>query len=199
MGGRGSKGIGSAVSFGSYSEADSFFGGGGANQEDWQNGLSQSEKDAIKDYTLVGYARINPNLRRDGYDNSEQSTKKEADRLQGALDKYELNRDILVYRGVSQKFLGGYYSAWAINNSLVGQSFTDNGFASCSTVQGRAFTFRDYILEIKVPRGKGRGAYISPVSTFKAEAEFLLSRGTNFKITGARDEAGKTIIEVVVK
>ena len=200
MGGRGSKGKGLAVSFSNKSEADRFFGGGGggSNQNEWESGLDKNEKNAINDYTALGYGAINRTLRNEGYDNAPKGMKRTIDNIKSALDRYELKKDIMVYRGVSNSFFGGNYSSADINNMFVGQTFVDNGFVSASALKERAFN-RKYTLEIKVPRGVGRGAYISPLSTFKREAEFLLQRGTKFTITGAREENGKTVVQVIAK
>jgi hypothetical protein len=59
------------------------------------------------------------------------------------------------------------------------------------------------LFEIKVPAGKGRGAYVNQLAgAFQdTEYEFLLRRGANYVIEDAIEdmETGKIIIKMVMK
>lgn len=47
---------------------------------------------------------------------------------------------------------------------------------------------------IKVPKGKGRGAYIEQETMVSGEYEFLVNSGSRFAVTEKRKENGRTII-----
>lgn len=198
MGGRGANGIGNAVSFSSKREANTFFGVNKGDFKDWVNNLSGKEQTALDSYTVSGYAQINRTLRNDGYSKAPQHIQNSIDEIKNAISRFELKQDIVVYRGVDDNFLGGNYSSKDIQTTLIGKTITDKAFSSCSVLRKGAFD-RPYVLEIRVPRGKGRGAYIDPISTGKGEGEFLLQMNTSFKITGARDDGKKIVVQVTAK
>jgi len=62
---------------------------------------------------------------------------------------------------------------------------------STSASSGAQFS-GSYKFIITVPAGVGRGAYIAPLSHYQSENEFLLQRGSSFKITKAVQSGSTT-------
>lgn len=118
-----------------------------------------------------------------------------------ALDRYiaatpPLKEDLVVHRG--------FGSSSSLLQQPVGTVFQDDGYVSTSlsskVAQGfvSGGPFNDKIVaEIKVPRGR-KGAFLSPIDAHYGgeEAEFLLPRGSQFKITGTRPGDRMTIVEL---
>lgn len=105
-------------------------------------------------------------------------------------------------------------------DSLVGSYVVDNAFVSTGVNKGGGFSGRDYIYEIRCPKGT-KGAYIEPFSHFGGsgdklnwdgksftdmlsnggENEFLIQAGTPMKVIDILEEQKKIkiILEVVLK
>jgi hypothetical protein len=80
-------------------------------------------------------------------------------------------------------------------DDLVGQTFTDAGYGSTSALAHRAFS-KNVQLRIVAPEGttgawlgpttvSSGGSYSGGISAHSSEFEFLLSRGSSFKIVKA--------------
>lgn len=140
--------------------------------------LTNDERDAVKDYTLVGYSGVNRYLR--GKSEASPEDLRLIEELDKAISKFTLKDDILVYRNVGRDALPPY--GFDIMD-LVGKEYNDKAFMSTSVLKDGAFSRYDVMLEITVPKGKGNGAYINGLSTFKDEEyEFLIKRDATFKI-----------------
>lgn len=57
-------------------------------------------------------------------------------------------------------------------------------------------TSNPIMLKLKIPKGKGRGVYIENLSAINGEKEFLLKRGSKFKITKISRVLDKPCIEM---
>jgi hypothetical protein len=112
------------------------------------------------------------------------------------LDSYENTVAFIGYRGAGYSLLGGRKTYDELK-AMVGSTVHDTGHMSVSTVEGREFS-REVIYEVKVPTGKGIGAYVGQLSQHKSEAEFLFNRGTIFKIVKVRKRGQKPIVTLEV-
>ena len=96
--------------------------------------------------------------------------------MESAINEFELNDNIAVFRWADISMLN-FFRQIKEHNVL----FQDDGFVSTTAVVPKPI---NDLIEIKilVPAGMGRGAYIAPISDFPEEAEFVLQRGTIFKV-----------------
>lgn len=147
----------------------------------WVTSLNDSTKTFLFKYTYGFDKLINNYLR--GIRNASNLDAKGLKQFHGviktiehAIDNFELKDDMIVHRKVSMSLMKQFQ---------VNDIWQDEGFCSTSTVNG---SYSGHIdgdvcdITIKVPKGKGRGAWMAPISKFPNENEFLLNRGTLFKI-----------------
>lgn len=206
FGGRGSSGRAagggggaSAVvysTFNTENEADTAFD---LSYQHWRKQINSSEKNEIEEYTGSAYVPINGVLRETSNPPSQvkDSYLARADNISSAISKFELTENIVTYRGVNLDafgLLGGdnIFSAETEKGmkALVGTTFVDKGFMSTSAVKSSAFNSKDAKISINVPKGKGRGAWVKPLSTYFYENEFLLQKGSGLKITKVEKVGG---------
>ena len=161
--------------------------------------LSNDEKMAIKDYTTqkIGM-KINNNIR-----DQKTLTEHEKDiikNLDKIISNYELKCDITIYRGIDNaKFIQD------LKQKKINETFGEKAFSSTSILHNSSYVRQNikgvninYELIIKVPKGKGRGAYINTYSTKKDnEYEFLLARNTDFKVLEKYDNINIIVLEVM--
>lgn len=199
FGGRGSSGKAagggggaSAVvysTFNTENEADTAFG---PSYQNWSKQINTSDKTEIEEYTGSAYVSINETLR--GTSNPPSQVKAaylaRADKISTSLSKFELIDNITVFRGVNLDAFGlsggdDIFSTATKKGmkALVGTTFVDKGFMSTSAVKSSAFNSKDARISINVPKGKGRGAWVKPLSIYSYENEFLLQKGSGLKIT----------------
>lgn len=141
--------------------------------KDWENSLSQSQKDSIRKYTAYS-SRINELLRnnRNDWDNQ---IKQQIEDIDNAIDKYNLKEPITIYRRVPYKFVQREY-------------LRDKGFSSCSISKKRVLQItqeknKDVVYIYELSPQKGLGAYINNLAddTHKDdEFEFLIGRSITF-------------------
>src|SRR5690606_24916723 len=154
-------------------------------------GLSNDELDAIFDYTGTSL-EINGYLR--GKQPGSEEVKQQIKHIDDAIRKFELKDDIIVYRNVNEDALPPNTERL---KDLEGTIYKDDGFMSSSVLREGAIQYYDIMFEITVPAGKGRGAYINEISLYKDEEyEFLIKRGSSFRITEVVEEGGKPIIRM---
>lgn len=166
----------------------------------WQSDISNSELSAAELYTGSSYADWNDSLRTKDGKGWEVNT----DNLDNALSKFELKENIVTYRGLGRGALKAMFGSDAPDiktiNDMKGSIISDKAFLSTSIDRSVAEDFSGlrYILKINVPKGKGRGAYVDPISMHSGEREFLMPRNTNLKISGVYRDSndGNTYINV---
>lgn len=169
--------------------------------------ITPGELDAVGDYRGSGYHEINRFLRKgeaearqflvdDGQSSGYIKRRLNeipdvADRIDRAVARATLDRDVVLWRGMSTKSLGDL-------DRLTGTIITDNGFASTSLHQRVADSFVGYaaeegkdaaVVRILAPRG----ANALPVDTLFGqswEEEFLLPRGSRFRVISVNKAAG---------
>lgn len=176
----------------SYKQAKKYFSPIAAKHFEAMN---SDEKESIEDYTQ-SYHKFNEPLRHLFYTGSNsfggQTFSQAVSNLTNAIDKCVWEKDIWVQRGIDSNvecfLLPGENVPQSISQmtekqrqSLVGQSFVDNGFTSAGAGKETGF-IKSLILNIYCPKGT-KMAYAEYVSHFKGENEMILQRGYTYKIT----------------
>ena len=97
--------------------------------------------------------------------------------MDSALNRFELPESIVLHKLADISLLRFFK-----NVRTKGGFFQDNGFTDTSAVRVDAPN-KNYIeVEILVPAGKGRGAWLAPNSPFPEECQFTLCRGTIYEV-----------------
>lgn len=180
-----------------------------SNITEWKNFLSTPEIDALQNYSfkeygdtsVANYEDINNYLRFNQLGKVPEATiKNTINYIESALNKFELDKDIVVYRGIDvptiiEQVIGEKkYSRDVniINSYLKNTTFTDKGFVSTSISKKEAINFGmgsgRAVMRINILSGT-KGAYIDEVSRIKREKEFLLNRNVTFKINNVKYDA----------
>ena len=106
-----------------------------------------------------------------------------------AIAKADLKEDIIVRRLSSPELLGLKTNSLEEFNkaNLIGAIVSDKAYVSTAVIGEGLMKYNSSVsYRIKVPKGKGRGAYISNVAKIRGEFEYVIKRGSSFRITGAR-------------
>lgn len=162
----------------------------------WQKSLTEDEDYAIGDYTGGGYWDINSYLRKTGdWENiNAEFVKQQIKGLDSAISRYELKDNIRVQRGVMNDVIDKLVEDNDVHESLselIGKKFHESAYSSTTVVQNNGVaTAKPTILDIEIPAGTGRGAYVNQLAgQFQdTEYEFLLKRGSTFTIKEVREE-----------
>ncbi|WP_121639374.1 ADP-ribosyltransferase [Virgibacillus sp. Bac330] len=164
--------------------------------EPWRNKLTVAEATAIRNYTDDVYRPINKYLREnklDGY--SEEEIKQIIEDISSGISKFDLEDNIITYRGLEDNI-------WNLPPEiLVGMKLEEQSFVSTSINKAVSFdgSFKGKVqMEWRIPMGTV-GAYVNSISEFDHEHEFLLNKGTKYKVIDAFEEDGiiKMIVEVI--
>lgn len=141
--------------------------------------LSQSIKNAIKEYTGPAYAQINGALR---------TGKKQGSNKQNVVNKLneafaqpeaKANENFTVYRGITSSQL---------QHLAMGSTITDKGFVSTSSDVNEAKKFAGTagaLMEIRVKKGQPAMS-VKNTSAFPSEMEVMLPANTSFKVVGKK-------------
>lgn len=158
-------------------------------RENWENSLSGFDRESINEYTSSSES-INSALRSQA--EIPAATKQSIDSLDKVVANYELKEDISTIRGLSKEAL----ESMGVNvENPKGSIFKEKAYTSASLSDGVAAEFATYsggtpiLLQIDVPAGKGRGAYIEYLGANSGEREFLIKRDSSFEVYGA-DNSG---------
>lgn len=152
----------------------------------WMKGITHEESRGIYDYTNSGYEAINCALR-DGKENADVIA--QVKRLDSAIAQFDLKHSLSVIRGTSSVTLEKM--GLALKN-IVGVSYSDKGYQSASiALEEVAGEFAKnnaeehggdpVLIQLDIPKGKGRGAYIDNLSEWNGEKEFLIKRDASFE------------------
>lgn len=163
----------------------------------WYNGLSDEETTSIGEYSGDGYSGINGLLR--GHmtekmvnawdDVSKMGIREMVDHIDDSISRFELKKGIKVYRTCEKDVFESL-------STQVGSKFVDDGFVS-TTVLNKKVASGNVFMEIDVPPGTGRGAWINPLSgAADEEWEFLLQRGSVFEITDVSDVGDDIVVKM---
>ena len=146
----------------------------------WRKNLTPDEVSGVSYYTGSGYHAINDGLRsKDGIKKGSYAEQAEKG-LASAMSKATLDKPITVYRGSSADLLGGANTVAEIQK-LVGGTVHDKGYVSTSVSKSGTFG-GEVAYKIIVPAGSGHGAYVRKISGLKGEKEYLLNKGSTFRI-----------------
>lgn len=160
------------------------------------------ECDSIRAYTGSYYKELN-NYLRHGKSSSEERAEWITNTFAPEIDRAIENgprvpKDLIVFRGLNKEI---------VNNLEIGVVFEDKGFVS-TTIKKDALSKdgtilgtqkkEPAILEIRVPKNS-KGLYIEHLSRVKSENEFLLPRGSKFKVveTLKNQPIPKIIVELI--
>ena len=162
--------------------------------EVWKNKLSKDHFEAIKQYTGRWFRIINGILRDTLVPSFDEYLK--ADEyiplVEQALDKYELKQDVVLHRQVEDKMLPLFQKAFKSPDKL----FVDEGFFSTTAVMDSFKKRNGMDLIVKVPKGKGRGAWVQPLSRYPHENEFLLNNHSIFTVNKIEQVNGRWRVEL---
>ena len=154
----------------------------------WDHNLTGHQRYVISEYTSDGYSNINSYLR--NYDNGENYSvdyvKGQIKALDKAIADYTLKAPIITYRAIKSEAL---IPLDGNIESLIGTEYTDKAFMSTTPYPNSSALNKNLIMEIKLPAGKGIGAYINDYNNL-GEVEFLLARDSKFIITNVKEEKG---------
>lgn len=169
--------------------------------EVWMNGLSSQEKNDIDEYTTAAYVKINKALRQ-GDENDRYY--QQGMRIDDAIQRFDLKENIVVHRGDN----GGLLDVRGVSDenmeatlqSLVGRSFKSKNLISTDVaLVPEIFSSSRLEYEIKVPAGKGRGAYVRPLSPLgEDEREFLMSTKNKYRMTGYKKRKNDYLVYLQV-
>ena len=131
--------------------------------------LDRGEKKNLKAFQEIFSEKLKPKVNFNGIKNLIMN-------MESAISKFELRENIAVFRWANPSMLNFFET---VRDS--GGFFQDDGFVSTTAVVPKPI---DNLVEVQifVPAGMGRGAYIAPMSDFPDECEFVLQRGTIFKV-----------------
>ena len=163
----------------------------------WYEGLSGEETTSIAEYSGDAYSGINGLLR--GHmtekmvkawdDVSSMGIREMIDHIDDSISRFELKNGIKVYRTCEKDVFESL-------STQVGSKFVDDGFVS-TTVLNKKVASGNVFMEIDVPPGTGRGAWINPLSgSADEEWEFLLQRGSVFEITDVSDVGDDIVVKM---
>ena len=164
----------------------------------WYGELDSKQTMAVINYTGDDYSAINGLLRTEMTENQVKlwdsynttTTKENIDHLTDAISRFELHDNIQVYRTCEMDVFRNL-------QKNVGSVFVDDGFTSTSILKTPVAS-GNVRMVIDVPASKGVGAWISPLSGTEEEYEFLLQRGTRFRIDAIQETTDEIQIHMTV-
>lgn len=113
--------------------------------------------------------------------------------LDKTISRFETPIPIRAYRVVDIDMLQTFIDAQNSKDGI----FVEDGYCSTTLLEGSfGDEEKDITMVIDVPPGVGIGAYLDPISEYAGEYEFLMARGTMFKIhdiTPATKEHGPIV------
>ena len=143
--------------------------------EGLKNGKNYPHDEDIFPVEEVMIAVLNENVE-ENFDDEEDYFVEMTKNIESAINKFDLKDNIIVYCRADISLLNYFEKILQ-----TGGIFQDDGFTSCTTLKIGS-SDEEIEMVITVPKGKGYGAYIAPMSDFPEECEFLLNRGTFFKV-----------------
>lgn len=147
---------------------------------------SDQQKQAVEDYMDFGFENTNKALRVNKGNlqkiaNEDSYRAVDIQSIDGSM-KSALKQNTVLFRGLSMS-----------SDIAIGSTLRDHGFNSTTFLKDKAVEFSDsgkgltrYVVKIKAPKGtKGIfGPDISSSNLASEELEFILPRGTSYRITG---------------
>lgn len=156
----------------------------------FMDSLSIAEIDAIYSYIKglgSNYKEVNSYLRFYKVDGNSTDVPRVIALLDSAMKKFILEKPVVLYRGVVPHESDDILSGVTDYSELIGKTYTDYGFMSCSPLLEESYAVHDdysIVWRIEAPCDTP-GMYIAPFKGTKDHNyEFLLARGTTLEITG---------------
>ena len=162
----------------------------------WLGSLPKPRIGDLNSYTSSRYMYINGTMRNTLTEElSETELKRVNSEIAGitkALSTSEVKKPLTVYRRMEKEWLPKFTELFKS-----GKLFEDKGFMSTTIIRG-SFKGNDengvplnhlnekngYVeMIIHIPKCKGMGGYVRPISDYKSEFEFLINCNSLFKIT----------------
>lgn len=162
----------------------------------WNNPPTKEQAISMNEYGQHTYGVVNQELR-SGKAPEQSEAADTIKNLDDYISSCNLPFGITVFRGAGSELVGGCKSVDEINEKMKGAVVQDKAFVSTSLRQDRAFD-TPMMYEIKVPKGKGIGAYVGDHTGHEGEYEFLLARSSYFRVNGAKESNGKVVVEMEV-
>ena len=165
----------------SSSENENILNEFNSQSHEWWKSIDDEQRNKIDDYMGNSHIDINQVLRGTSQldARSKQDWLKDAEPIKQAIASFELDKDIKVYRRVNSR------EVFKNGMPQVGKTFTDKGFSSTS-VKDLGKGYGDFVFEIEVPKGKGRGAYLDNIGGMD-EDEFLMHDNSSYTITSVEN------------
>lgn len=137
---------------------------------------------------LVGGSYLDTTIKQMGEDYHQYETI--ADNLSMELNRYNADTDMLLFSGTDDvSSITGKTSSLKDMKEAIGKLYVDGGVVSTSVDHGVADHFGDGIyhtvLEIYAPKSAIKGAYISKMSDFALEYEYLLDKNLEYQVIDA--------------
>lgn len=162
----------------------------------WKKSLTTDEQNALYSYTGDAYYDINNFFRKvgDWKHINPNMVKNLSESIDSSISRFTLKQNITVQRGVMNDFIDMLVEQNNVQESLaelVGKKYVEAGYSSTTALKGNPVaTSKPTILEIEVPAGVGRGAYINQYGAqFEdTEYEFLIKRNASFTIKEVKEE-----------
>jgi hypothetical protein len=162
----------------------------------WGKQISKSQKKAIYNYTNQSYKDINGYLRKYKTLTPQQTVKVKKDiiKIDSALNKFTMNNPMTTYRGSLLPVLNEAVKGGKLQ---VGATVKDPAYLSTSTTNYvvKNLFKTSVIMQLNFPQPGKYGAYISSISDYPSEQEFLVRRGQKFVVTGIKKNS-KGILSV---
>ena len=155
--------------------------------------LTKNEKLYIGNYTQFTAHNINSYLVNRGIGWSKGAFKKDINNIDAAIEKFTLDRPILVYKGTDAEFY---------KNLRVGDIFKNRIYFSTSLNQNVAEKFaslnnQPFLIELRVPKDV-KGLYIGDNTEYiNNQMEFLIKRSSKYLVI--YKDSQNMILEVVIK
>ena len=161
---------------------------------DWYETATPEEREAARTYTGSAYTTINDYLRSDKLSDAPQWVKDAVRNNDKASAKFYLPEAITVWRGGSDKLIGGAKTVEQIN-AMKGAIVVDRGITSTAVTKDASWINESNMgYEIVYPKGRGRGIFIDPISKNHGEQEFMASRKTSYEVIGGYTDAEGHVI-----
>ena len=140
--------------------------------------LTRNERKALGKYFVSGYDEINRFLSGEPKQNTKLEEK--IKNMDSAIAKYNLEDDIIVYRGTDRK----YYENLKVNDIIEEKVYYSTSLSQEVAEQfviDRKNPFDGILVEIRVPKGSNV-LYIGNNGSFELEQEMLIGRNTKYKV-----------------
>ena len=161
-----------------------------ASSDKWFNNLTGPQQESVRALTGGSYYHdLNEMVYNKAFN---PSNRNELENMANVLDesfkKFELEDDIIAYRGMSRK---------EFNNLIKGNTFNEFKHLSIDKDVAKRFAKhsadKGVVVEFHLPKGTN-GAYIGDYSKYKNEKEFVLNRNAKYEIV----DKGKNKVEVYI-